>query len=765
MEILSNMSIQIRFFVYGQIFMALTLVFLPDIVYSRNLIEFSIPPQSLESAIHVFVEQSTVDLLYSPEMVRGLQTDGVNGLNDIESALRILLEGTGIEVERSGEAYLLVVIGSSPPRDEKLPSISVTATRTEKDVFDVPSSVSLIESTEIERQHISKPEEVLRSVPGLDLIYTAGRASASFPILRGLGQSFAGTTTQTLLNGMPVEPLGITRRYIWYLLEPLSIERIEIVRGPSSVLHGPSAMGGVINIITKNGSGEPFVEASVGAGSHDGQSVTVSLGGSSGHFDLYLSASDYKTDGYIPLTQTPAPWEAWYPAGYVDLEDRDSESKNLNGRLTWWISEETDLSFSAYRFENSGASLGGHPNYRVEQEGNVFDGALTHRFPDGKVIKAKFAYSDMSAPERTFDEFTSGGDSFDLAYWDREDEKALAVDLQLDLQPIPNNLLVLGGTWWDGEFSFNEYDTAGTEVMNGGHKSLTYGIFVQDEHQFERLTMTLGGRYDVYKHYDYESNGVGITDDDDQVFTPRVAISYRLQKGLALYASAGTAYIPAPNNLKYRVGDMWLNNPGLEPETSISYEAGIKLRNPISGLEANAALYRTLHEDKISVAAVGEQRQFQNLGETRVYGFEFDIRTRLGERWEPFFNYTYTDSQITRNPTNPSLEGNETANTPKHKANIGLLYQTPQLLTAQVMGRYVGKRYFEDSNTEMSEVKNHFLTDLKLSKSFGLVSGTESGPEWTASLAVNNLFDKDAYGFWYERQDGRNFWIELKARF
>jgi outer membrane receptor protein involved in Fe transport len=761
MEILCELWIQRLFFVARQVVLAFCLVLSPTSVYAGKPIEFNIAPQSLESAIAAFMEQGDVDLLYSPQRVRGLRTGGVKGLKETEDALRILLEGTGINLEYHDGAYLLVDVEASSPRKEKLPSITVTATRTEKNLFEVPASVSVVDAVDIERQHLSKAEDALRTIPGLDLVYLAGSASSGIPILRGLGQSFAGTTTQTLLNGMPVEPLAITRRYLWYLLEPSSIERIEVVRGPTSVLYGPSAMGGVINIITKSGRGQPFAEASVGGGSHDGQSVVASLGGSSGDLDLFLSASGRKTDGYRPHTQTPPPSVAGYPASYHDLDGRDSESKILNGRLSWWFGENTELSLGGYRFENEGAMLGGHPNYRIEQEGTLFDGTLTLQPSADMILKGKFAYSDMSAPKRTYDEIFSGGDSLNLDSWDWEDEESLAFDLQLDLRPASNNTLILGATWWDGEFSSSEYDTQGTETWSGGNKSRTYGFFIQDEHRYERLTLTVGGRYDIYEHYDYESNGVGIEDDDDNVFTPRIAASYRLHDALALYASVGTAYIPAPNNLKYRVGAMWLNNPGLEPETSISYETGIKYHSSSSGLEASAALYRTRYQDKISVATVGEQRQFQNLGETRVYGVELDYRSHLGERWEPFFNYTYTDSEITRNPSDPSLLGNETANAPKHKANLGLCYQNPRLITAQVIGRYVGKRFFEDSNIDISEAKNHFITDIKLSKSFIF----DSGQEWTASLALNNLFDRKAYGFWYELLDGRNYWVEVKARF
>jgi outer membrane receptor protein involved in Fe transport len=729
--------------------------------FADETVQFNIEPQSLETALQRFMEQSRVDLLYPAEMVRGHRTEGVSGMRGPEEALRMLLTGSGLEIERREEAFLLVDSEAALQRGNIASTITVTATRTERDLMEVPASVSVVTAEEIERQHTTKTEDALRSVPGLDLIYMPGDASASIPVLRGLGQSFAGTTTQAYLNGMPVEPLAITRRYLWYTVDPSTIERIEVVRGPSSVLYGPSAMGGVINLITKRGSGEPFADVVMGLGSHDGRSAKISAGGSVGDFDTYFSASLKETDGFKELSGPPAPWAAWYSSDYADLEGRDSESKKLNGRLTWWISEDTDLSLGAYRFENEGATLGGHPNFRVDQEGTVYDAALTHRFFGGHMVKGKLAYSDVSAPKRTYDDIAWGGTGLELVGWDDEYEESLAVDLQLDLKLLPNNTLTVGGTWWDGKFTGAEYDTSDVEVWSGEHKSLTYGIFVQDEHRFDRLTVTLGGRYDVYEHYDYESNGVGLPDADDEVFTPRIALNYRLDKGLSLYGSAGTAYIPAPNNLKYRTSPMWLNNPGLKPETSTSYEVGAKFRSPADMLKGSVAFYQTFYEDKIAVAMVGAQRQFQNLGKTRVNGFELELRSQLGEYWEPFFNYTYTESEIIKNPSDTSLEGNETANTPQDKANIGLLYDNPNWITAQAIGRYVGKRYYQDDNEDESRVDSHFLVDLKLSKTFQ----TADGPEWTASLSVDNLFDEKGYGFWYQQLDGRNFWLELGARF
>lgn len=742
--------------------LALALPFGVQVALADTAIDFSIGPQPLESALRAFIEQSHVDLLYSPDRVRGLRTGGVTGVHEPADALQLLLVGSGVGVERNGDAYLLVNAEAVTQRGELLPSIAVTATRTEREVFDVPASVSVVTAEEIERQHAAKPEDLLRSLPGVDVTYMSSPASAGIPILRGLGQSFAGTTTQSLLNGMPVEPLAITRRYLWNLVDPGQIERIEVVRGPSSVLYGPSAMGGVINIITKRGSGEPFARVSAGGGSHNSRSVAASAGGSFGDVDVFLGANTYQTDGFEQLTETPAPWQPWYPSGYTDLAGRDGKEKKVNARLTWWAGENTDVSAGVHYFENEGAVLGGHPNYRVEQEGMAFDVGLNHRYSGGQILKAKLALSDMSAPKRTFDENSWYGDgSLALVAYDREDERSASAEVQLELHPLPGNVLTLGSTWWDGEYKTTEYDPSGAVTWEGQHKSRTYGVFAQDEHRFDRLTATVGGRYDVYEHYGFEQNGATRPDADDSVVTPRVAFNYRLRDELALYASAGTAYIPAPNSLKYRGGGIWLDNPELKPETATSYELGIKFQSAERLIDGSAALYHTTFKDKIAVATVGAQRQFQNLGETQVRGLELELSSRLGDRWRPFFNYTYTDSEITRNPTDPSLEGNETANTPKHKYNLGLAYEGPQSLTAQAVGRYVGERYYQDSNADESKADSHFLVDTKVSKSFRY----GSGPEWTASLAVNNVFDGTGYGFWYEKLDGRNYWLEVGARF
>ncbi|MFA5628029.1 MAG: TonB-dependent receptor [Thiohalomonadaceae bacterium] len=739
--------------------LALALPFGVSVALADNAIDLNIGPQPLESALRAFIEQSHVDLLYSPERVRGLHTDGVTGVHEPADALHLLLTGTGIGVERSDDAYLLVNAETISHRGEMSPTITVTATRTERDVLDVPASVSVVTAKEIEQQHASKPEDLLRSLPGVDIAYKDGVAVPNVPILRGSGLSSAGSTTQFLLNGMPVEPIAEPVRNYWYSINLDNVERIEVVRGPSSVLYGPSAMGGVINVITKRGAGEPHAFARVGGGSHNAHELTVGAGGSFGDFDLQLNARTYETDGFNQLPETPAPY-ASFPFSFTDLDSRGGKESKYGARLTWWLGVDTDLSFGIQHYDNEGDWLGGHPNYRAENEGNTYDIAYNTRFAGGQELKVKLL-STNSSWWQTYDMYYFTG-SLDETKRSHESRKSRSADVQLDLHPVEGNTLTLGTTYSDGDIVWDNYSPGGAALTSSNsHKSRQYGALIQDEHRFDRLTVTAGVRYDKYEFYDDLRSGTAYPDSDDTVATPRLGLSYKLREGLALYGSAGTAYIPAPNSLKYRSGGIWLDNPDLKPETAVSYETGVKFASPNNGVDGSVAVYQSTYKDRITSAMVGSQMQYQNIGEIQTSGVELELKGRLAKFWQPFFNYTYTDAEITENPSNTAWEGNTPANVAKHKANVGLTYDNPSLFTAYVVGRYVGDRYFMDSNADNTKAASHFITDMKLSKSFS----TGSGPDLIASLAVNNVFDRDGYGFFYEKLDGRNYWLELEAKF
>ena len=153
----------------------------------------------------------------------------------------------------------------------KLEEVVVTATKTERKVTEVPASVTVITAEEIEAMQVTKTEDILRNIEGVD-VRGFGGINPGEVTIRGIRGSFTGATTQILVNGLPIEPIQLNSRFSWNLISPDDIERIEIVRGPTSALYGPNAVGGVINIITKKGKGKPSVNVDTGYGSHNAYS-------------------------------------------------------------------------------------------------------------------------------------------------------------------------------------------------------------------------------------------------------------------------------------------------------------------------------------------------------------------------------------------------------------------------------------------------------------------------------------------------------------
>lgn len=730
-------------------------------------IPFDIAPQNLSSALKELAVETDVQMLYASELVQNLSSRGVVGTYTKEEALRRLLDGTGITFKRSGDnTYILQRLSDDDPLRQgsrsELPTMVVTATRTERDVREVPASVTVITAQEIEEQHAVTPEELLKNVEGVDLKVSAGGLPAEV-LLRGLPSTFAGTTTQYLVNGLPVEPILISNRIAWQLVAPEDIERIEVVRGPASALYGPNAAGGVINIITKEGEGRPSASVKLGAGSHDSYSASVSAGGSVDKFRYRIGARQFKTDGFRALRE-PDPW------GGLDLDGRDSEDKNLNARIGYSLTDDQEISLGYLYFDSEGAWLGGHPNYRWSRDGYAADLSYRNRISDRLEIKAKLLDADYTTA-RTFDwDYWGDLGNLALAERDREEEKARGGEIQTDIRILNNNTLTLGASYNIGELSFEAEDDTGAPTGSTSAKSSVLGFYAQDEHKFgNRVILTLGGRYDKYKFYDTVSDDVEFPDSEDNVFNPRAGIRVKVAEKTSVYASAGRAYLPALNTLKFRRGGSsctsWCDNPDLKPERSTSYELGMDQEDIGGFLNAKAAVFHTTYTDKITAISLGANfwpRQFQNIGEIEVNGLEVALNGAFGEYWYPFFNYTYTDAEITENPSEPATVGNVPAFVPKHKANVGIAYDNPAFVTARLAGRYVGSKYYTESNLPDQRADNFFVTDLKISKQFRFGGFLDRA---SVSFAVNNLFDEEYSEYIYEVADERNYWVEIAAGF
>jgi len=305
---------------------ALILAFHAAAALAGPTAKIDIPAQPLSAALRALAAQAGVQLVFTPETVGAANSAALKGEMEVEDALRQLLAGSGLEFQKEGERNYIVIRAAQPARgraaESALPEMVVTATRTERRIEDVPASVSVISGRDIATQRPAAIGDLLRNVEGIDVAGSGSPATLPRITLRGVGGSFGGSTSQILIDGMPLESPVAGIHLGAHALDLNDLERIEVVRGPASALYGPSAVGGVVNFVPKRWRGAPGAEVSIGAGSHDARLVSAAVGGAWDAVDFRLSASDYRTDGYVAQPDAD-PW------GSRDLASRDGKNRKF----------------------------------------------------------------------------------------------------------------------------------------------------------------------------------------------------------------------------------------------------------------------------------------------------------------------------------------------------------------------------------------------------------------------------------------------------
>ena len=216
----------------------------------------------------------------------------------------------------------------------KTGEVTVTAGRVEQQLLDIPMSVSVLTSEEIRDSSARNIGELLADVPGVEV---GGDGSQGLKRVKIRGENECRSLI--LIDGQKVsEHKSMSGPAL--LVDPSSVERIEVIKGPASVLYGSDAIGGVINIITKKGSKKPFeAEASVGwNGAGHGWSESVSLGGSAKGFKYQLDAG-YQSHGNIKT-----------PLGYQ--KNTEFRQKNLGAFLSYDFTDNFTVGMHADIFDS-----------------------------------------------------------------------------------------------------------------------------------------------------------------------------------------------------------------------------------------------------------------------------------------------------------------------------------------------------------------------------------------------------------------------------
>ena len=562
-------------------------------------------------------------------------------------------------------AVFLVVPGRAAALEmagQDIEEVVVTATRLETPAGQVASSVTVITADDIENKHARTVLEVLRDVPGVSVTHQGSAGGASSVFLRG-ASSFH---TLVLIDGVEAnDPINPNRAFDFGHMTTDNIERIEVLRGPQSTLYGSDAIGGVINIITKRGTGSPSSFIAVEAGSFDTARLSAGAWGKSGRLGYSLSISDFDSEGISSAS-----------AADGNTERDGYENITLSGRLDVSLGEVWDLSVVARvvnarsELDDFGGAGGDDPNFIEESDQLFMRLEAAAVFMEGR-MENTFGIS-MSRHERT------DTDSPDPLH---------SVDL--------NDSFFRGGLRkldWQGNYFLNDSNTLvfgiETEIERGKSEvNLVDPIFGSYASTFDEEETTTG-----YFMEDQLEAGpgfystVGVRVDDHSRFgketTWRIAPALLLNDGrVKIKGTWGTGF-KAPS-LSQLLG--FGGNVNLKPEKSSSWDLGVERKFSGKGAALGATWFASDIEDMIIFSP---SFVLENINEAKITGLE--VTASVG-----FSDSISMDGQYTHQNTLDKSTGDDLLRRADDQYSINLLWAAARSdLNLELI--YVGKR--EDLN-------------------------------------------------------------------
>lgn len=631
---------------------------------------------------------------------------------------------------------------ATPAAESRLSEVVVTATGFEQALADAPASISVVTKEELEGRRYRDVTDALLDIPGVTIEGGAGGKIETTQIyIRGLGEDYVlflvdgkplGSSSQAYYNGF-----GGAQQVSW--LPPVSaIERIEVIRGPMSSLYGSSALGGVINIITKKVAKEWSGSVTV-----DGVVQENSKAGSENQQRFYLSGP--LVQDRLGLTLYGSRFkrnEDQYTGGYAGRENKD-----LTAKLAWKLTDSQALGLEATHGEGDNrrtARTGAAGD--VKNERDYF--ALTHDMDWGSRVRTN------SFITRENVDITNG--SYTSEY--------TATYLQTKtVLPLDKHMISFGAEYKKENTNHDASRFPGSRSINLSRWQMA--LFAEDEYFLtDRFSVVGGLRYDRNEHYGSE-------------WIPRLYGVYRLNDAVTIKGGLSGGYKAptlkqADDNIVEIAarGAAWdMGNKDLKPEKSTNYEIGVNW-NPAQDVNASVTVYRTDFKDKISTQTIctspttapacvynGEVRarinQYVNVSSAKINGLEaaYSMPLNIGlGRAKLNTSYTFTDSEVSTGPD----AGKPLNNLPKHMLNLGVDWNVTGQWKLWTKARYKSKTI--DGGT--AQLPAYTLMD------FGATYQATQSVQLFAGLY--NLLDKTVdvadYG---KTLDGRRLYLGMTANF
>ncbi len=741
-----------------------------------TLFNFALAAKPLPQALSDFTRVTGISVVYTDEAPYAIKAPAITGQMSATQAMQRLLGNSGFTFRQidartlaleplptdgalnlgattiSGAALASDTTSYQPP-----PTSSVM--RSHGLLLETPQTVNVVPAQVIRDQQPRNLDDALANVSGITQANTLGSTQDAV-MLRGFGDNRNGSIMQ---DGMPLVQGRAMNS---------TAERVEVLKGPSSLLYGIQDPGGVVNIVSKKPEliqstsltvrGSTFGDGKNGSGGN--LDTTGPIGDSGLAYRLIVDHEDedYWRNYGTHRESLIAPSLAWYGDNtkllfayehreFLSPFDRGTAiSPTTNHPLDIPATRRLDEPFNnmegrsdLYRFEadhDLNDDWKAHFGYSWNRE--TYDasqvrvvkvntnGTLTRSMDgtQGALTTDRFATASLEGKVNV------AGMQHDLTFGlDDEYRKIYRADL---IRQSPR-----------GTFNYNDpvygNEVAGSKVSapdsNQTDLLRSDSLFMQDAiHLTDQWILVGGARYQMYDQY--AGKGVPFTantDGNGQKWVPRVGLVYRYTDELSFYGSYTESF--KPNSTIAPLANKTILDGSLEPEQSKSWELGTKLDIP-GRITASAALFNIEKRNVLVQVGDGLTSVYSVAGKVRSRGLELDASGQLTDKWSVIGSYAYTDAEVTEDP---EYKGNRLQNVAKNTGSLSAVYDFGSILGGDQLRVGAGARYVGERS---GDAANSFdLPGYTVADAFATYDTKIEGQKVKFQLNVKNLFDRTYY--------------------
>ena len=738
---------------------------------------FDIAAKPLPQALSDFSRVTGISVVYTDEAPYGVTAPAISGQMSAEQAMQRLLSGSAMTF-RQTDGHTLVLepmpsagvlnLGATTitsVQDASLsyqPPATTSIARSSATLQEIPQTINVVAAQVLRDQAPRNLDDALANVSGITQGNTLGSTQDSV-MTRGFGDNRNGSIMR---DGMPiVQGRGLNA----------SVDRVEVLKGPASLLYGIQDPGGVVNMVSK----QPQVQAynaltargsSYGAGKN-GSGASLDSTGALGESGLaYRLVLDHEDEDYWRNFGTHresliAPSLAWYGDSTTlkfAYEHREFLSPFDRGTaIDPLTNHPLDIPAQRRLDEPFNHMEGRSDLYRVEADHQLNDNWSAHfgyswnrETYDASQVRitaidpAKGTLTrnmDGTQGALSTDRFTTvslqgqvelAGMQHDLVLGvDDEYRKIYRADLirQKSQAPSFSYLDPVYGREVAGT-TVSAADSAQTDLLRSD------SVFLQDSiHLNEQWILVAGGRFQEYDQYagkgrPFKAN----TDTNGQKWVPRAGLVYRYSDALSFYGSYTESFKPN-STIAPLSGSSTVLDGSVAPEEAKSWELGAKLVLP-GLITGNIALFDIKKRNVLVANAEGPVTIYSAAGEVRSRGLEMDLSGQLSERWSLIGSYAYTDAEVTEDPT---YQGKKLQNVARNSGSLSAVYDFGSLIGGDQLRVGAGARYVGERAG--NAVNDFDLPGYTVADAFATYDTRLDGQKVKFQLNVKNLFDRTYY--------------------